>query len=330
MLIEDLGEEGLVDELRRLFSNDREDVVLGIGDDAAVVSVPPGGNQLWTTDMLVETVHFQLEWQAPEQLGRKCLVVNLSDLAAMAAKPRFALLSLGIPAKMDAGFLLGVCRGIRQAADEHDVAIVGGDSTASCGGLIINIALGGTADGSVTRTGAVPGDLICVTGDLGDAAGGLLLLSEGRHGEFPSLRRAFIQPEARLAAAAAAAAAGVTSMTDISDGLATDLRHVCAASCVGARVDLAALPVSADLKRACEAYGWDREALVIGGGEDYELLFTAPAASAAGIQAAVASTGIKVTAVGEITAAAGGLIIIDEEGNEEVMTTRGYEHFADG
>ena len=178
MLVGDLGEEALLKELRSLFAASAPDVSTGIGDDAAVIDFPPGVQSVWTTDMLIEDIHFQRGWQTPRQLGRKCLAVNLSDLASMAATPRFALLSIGCPAATDLDFVLEFCRGFMSLASEHGVSVVGGDTTASASGIVLSVTLGGWVEsgGAILRTGAEVGDAIMVTGDLGGAAAGLRLL----------------------------------------------------------------------------------------------------------------------------------------------------------
>lgn len=329
MLIEDLGEEGLIEVLQGLFSTDDEDVSLGIGDDAAVIRAPVGG-QVWTTDMLLEGVHFQSGWQTPYDLGRKSMQVNLSDLAAMGADPGYAFLSLAIAPGHEADHIIDLCRGIRDAAGEHGVTIAGGNTAASRSGLIVSITLGGAlGDRVVKRSGAAVGDDIFVTGTLGDAAAGLLLFKSGATDAHPSLRQAFIAPEARVGAGKAVSDNGGTAMTDISDGLATDLRHICHASAVGARIELAALPISPELRQACEGYGWSPMDLALSGGEDYELLFTAPPGKRELLIAAVAdASGLTATVIGAVTAAASGIVSIDEQGHELLIANKGYEHFS--
>lgn len=329
MLIEDLGEEGLIEILRGLFSTDGEEVLLGIGDDAAVIRAP-GASQAWTTDMLLEGIHFQPGWQTPYDLGRKSMQVNLSDLAAMGAVPGYAFLSLAVTPGSEADEVIELCRGINDAAREHGVTVVGGNTAASRSGLVISITLGGAlGERVVGRSGAAVGDELFVTGTIGDAAAGLLLLESGASDPYPRLRQAFVAPEARVAAGRAISSAGGTAMTDISDGLATDLRHICQASDVGARVDIAALPLSPELKQACGRYDWSPVELALTGGEDYELLFTAPAERRKMMIAAVAdAAGLPATVIGTVTDAASGIVYIDERGRELPLTKKGYEHFS--
>lgn len=328
MLIDDLGEEGLIEVMRDLFSTGGDDVLLGIGDDAAVICAPDT-EQAWTTDMILEGVHFQPGWQSSYELGRKSMQVNLSDLAAMGAEPGYAFLSLAIPSGYEVDEIVEVCRGIKDAADEHGVVIAGGNTAASLSGLIINITLGGAVSGkAVRRSGATSGDDILVTGTLGDAAAGLLLFLTGAVDPYPRLRQAFISPEARVTAGRAVSESGGTAMTDISDGLATDLRHICSESAVGSRVDLAALPISLELEQACRSLGWDPVELALTGGEDYELLFTAPAGKREQIVAAVADAGISATVIGTVSDAVDGLVLVDAQGMERPLSAKGFEHFS--
>jgi len=327
--MEEMGEEALLIEVRRLFASEGDDVILGIGDDAAVVDAPAATKLAWTTDMLVEGVHFQTGWQSAEELGRKSLMVNLSDLAAMASQPLYALVSLAIEARMEAEYVLDLCRGIKSGCDEYGLRVIGGDTTASGSGLIINISAAGSVSGdAMARSGAAPGEAIVVTGALGGAAAGMRLLAAGTGDAYPGLLRAFRSPEPRLAAAMAARDAGATSMTDISDGLATDLRHICAASGVGATIDIASLPHPPELDAACREHGWDREALALGGGEDYELLATFPAESVDGALKAIEQRGdVRAAVIGQITADAGAISVIAPDGHESALKTRGFEHF---
>lgn len=327
MLIDELGEEGLIEVMQDLFSTDGEELLLGIGDDAAVICASDA-DQAWTTDMILEGVHFRPGWQSSYELGRKSMQVNLSDLAAMGAEPGYAFLSLAIPSGYEVDDIVEVCRGIKEAAAEHGVVMAGGNTAASLSGLIINITLGGAVRGrAVKRSGANSGDDILVTGTLGDAAAGLRLFLSGAVDPYPRLRRAFIAPVARVTAGKAISVSGGTAMTDISDGLATDLRHVCSASSVGGRIDLAALPLSPELEHACRSLRWDPIGLALTGGEDYELLFTAPPEKREKIIAAVADAGLVATVIGTVCDAAQGLVLVDEQGKERALEAKGFEHF---
>lgn len=335
MLIGELGEEALLDRLRRLFASTAAAVPVGIGDDAAVTG-PAAGLEVWTTDLLFEGVHFHREWQTPLQLGRKCLAVNLSDLAAMGAAPRHALLSVACAGGTPVDLILGICEGIASLAAECGVAVVGGDTTGSPGPLALSISLAGALEAGgepVLRSGARPGDRILVTGSLGSAAGGLKLLLQGDADEasansFPRLREAFNAPVVRLEAGRQARLAGAAAMTDLSDGLATDLGHLCAASGAGARIDAGAVPVDEQLRGAAAKLGWNIEEMVLNGGEDYELLIAAPPEKAASVAAAMESAGgVAVTDIGLMTEAAAGIVAVDSDGMEKPLVKNGFDHF---
>lgn len=329
MLIEEYGEEAFLAELKAMFAPTAEGVPAGIGDDAAVLKAKDAAN-VWTTDMMIEGVHFRRQWQTAAELGRKALTVNLSDLASMGAYPRYALLSLGVPAGTAVEFLLQLCRGICDQAQEASVALIGGDTTASGSGLVISITLGGAVGEAeaLLRSGASPGDRILLTGFPGRAAAGMRLLEAGDAGSYHSLRQAFILPQARLVEGRAAREAGVTAMTDTSDGLASDLRHICQQSGVGAQLSLAALPRHPQLASAAASRGWDIAELMLCGGEDYELLMTVPQALAAAAAARLAaSAGVAVADIGAVTDAAMGITITAADGSVSELPERGFEHF---
>lgn len=288
-------EERLVARLSSLFATRRRDVRMGIGDDAAVLAI--GGDAVVTTDTLVSGVDF-LPDTDPRRLGRKALNVNLSDLAAMGATPLYALLVLGLPKKTDAHFLDALLEGVRSAATEFGVAVVGGDLSASDTLFASVTAIGRPPRrGVLTRSGARPGDALFVSGTLGAAAAGLALLLAGhRLGADGSVRRANgrrlaasksadvarlirhqLDPRPQVEVGRALAEGGLASAAiDVSDGFARDLHRLARASGVGARVDLAALPVDSALPGLEGLAPVDPTATALYGGEDFGLLFTVP------------------------------------------------------
>ena len=330
MLVGDLGEEALVKELRGLFAAAQPDVPTGIGDDAAVINFPPGTQGVWTTDLLLEGVHFERDWQTPRQLGRKCLAVNLSDLASMGATPRFALFSIGCAPETRLDYFLELCRGFAALASRENVAVIGGNTTGSTCGINVSVTAGGYVPrgGAILRSGAQAGDAILVTGYLGSAAAGLRLLKQDVAGRYPELIQAFLEPEARLIAGKAAFEAGATAMTDVSDGLASDLRHICEESRVGAMVDPGLFPVSARLKDAAAKFGWDVEDMVLTGGEDYELLFTLPGEIAGQVKSVIShAASLPVTIIGEIMPVDYGIRLLEAAGGNRPMPAHGFDHF---
>lgn len=330
MLVSALGEEALIDQLRRLFAVTAPGVPTSIGDDAAVIDTISGHQMVWTTDMLLEGVHFLKTWQTPRQLGRKSLAVNLSDIAAMGAVPRYALLSIACTLRTQVDYLLEFCQGFCDLAGETGVAVIGGDTSASSDGLVVSVSAGGQVltGKALSRSGARPGDSVLVTGYLGSAAGGLRQLQDGiDSGRYPGLQQAFIAPMPAVAEARLALESGANAMTDISDGLASDLKHICLASCVGASISRELMPVHPELAAAAAQLGWDLDAMVMAGGEDYGLLFTIGANEAPAAVAAIQSaTGTPVAVIGEITAAAG-ISVIDEQGRQSPMPASGFDHF---
>ncbi len=335
MLVGELGEEALLEKMRRLFSSglaaSPANVIIGIGDDAAV-TVPAAGSEVWTTDLLLEGIHFQPEWQTPRELGHKSLAVSLSDVAAMGAAPRYALLSVACSASTTVDYILELCHGVACLAAAHRLKVIGGDTTASGGPLVVSLALSGVIpDGgtAVFRSGARPGDRVFVTGHLGSAAAGLLLLMRQAAGDFPELREAFVRPEPRVQAGMRVRQHGGTGMTDLSDGLAADLRHVCQESGTGARIFQSRLPISDALLRASRRFDFDATSLALEGGEDYELLFTARPENSNWIASAVAAAGVRVTEIGEILPAEHGLLLSGDSG-ERLFKERGYDHFMAG
>lgn len=330
MLVGDLGEEALLKELRSLLASAEPDVPTGIGDDAAVIEMPPATQGVWTTDLLVEGVHFQKSWQTPRQLGRKSLAVNLSDLASMGATPRFTLLSIACPPDTQLDFILELCHGFAELAAEKEMVVIGGDTTASVAGITISVTAGGYVpkNGAILRSGAEVGDSILITGHLGDAAGGLWLLQEEKAGGYPELINAFLEPQPRLKAGRAAFEAGATAMTDVSDGIASDLRHICEESGAGALLETWQLPSSPELDAAAAEFGWDRERIMLSGGEDYELLFTLPGSIAEQLKAVISGAGaISVTIIGEVMPAEYGIRLVDRDGAGRPLPEHGYDHF---
>ena len=307
-----LGEFEFIEQLRELFPS--PDGVLGIGDDCAVVPFSaarglPGiaadgradapclanGELLVSTDLLTEGVHFRLDWMTPRQLGWKSAMVNISDIAAMGGIPRWAFLSLAIPQNHKDADLMAFMQGFKEASDRYGVQLLGGDTCRSKALLTVNVTIMGTceAGSSVKRRGARAGDLICVSGTLGDSAAGLALLQEGRQGGGENLKGAgekrliqhHLEPVARVELGRALAAMpGIGAMMDLSDGLAADLPHILKASSplaaatgnasLGAVIDVDKIPLSDDLRSLCAEMGWDALSLALEGGEDYELLFT--------------------------------------------------------
>ncbi|MGH8156765.1 MAG: thiamine-phosphate kinase [Rhodanobacter sp.] len=318
----------LIELIRRHTTQPRDDVRLGIGDDAAVLAVPAGQELAVAIDTLVEGVHFP-RGTAATDIGWKALAVNLSDLAAMGASPAWALLALTLPVA-DAAFVEGFAEGFAQLAQPHRLALVGGDTTR--GPLCISVAVHGFVPPgkAITRAGARVGDTVLVTGTLGDAAAGLHALQHPSREDDPrsSLREFLIErlnrPVPRLAAGAALRGQA-SACADISDGLLADLGHICTASGVGAEIEAALLPRSSALLELHDVSAAQHFAL--SGGDDYELCFTVPAQRLADVQADLSRLGCGVTRIGRIVEGEG-VRVRAADGTWLTTDRPGWEHFA--
>ena len=299
----------------------RDDVVLGIGDDAAILRVPSGRDLVVAMDTLNSGVHFP-EDTAPADIGWKALAVNLSDLAAMAAMPAWCTLSLSLP-QPDAAWIDGFLDGFLALATQHEVALVGGDTTR--GPLSVCVTVHGLVEprGALRRKGARAGDDVWVTGTLGDAAAALRQWQSG--GAVDSALRARLDRPTPRVAAGHALAGIASACIDVSDGLLADIGHVCRASRVGAVLDVDVLPASDALRRA-----FDRETVRVlqsAGGDDYELCFTAPKTARLAVESVLQACDVPAARIGRITADAELIILHDADGAEWSPPRRGYEHF---
>lgn len=334
-----VGEFDLIQRLARIIGPATSpDLLTGIGDDTAVIAAPASGRHwLWTIDAQVEGVHFRRDLMEPEDIGYRAMAVNVSDIAAMGGKPRFALVSLMIPADTKASYIESIYQGLSEAAAAFSVEVVGGNITRH-NNLVLDVAVLGEASpsGAVKRHGARPGDKIVVTGKLGASAAGLWWLREGKkrcgmavtEADVAPLVAAYRRPKPRLAeAAAAVGTGGVTAMMDISDGLAGDLHHICQAGNVGARLDLTKLPVSSSTWAVAGMAGVDIREWILGGGEDFELLMAVSPEKVDQVQRSVAeATGTPVTVVGEIRPQAEDVMIADSEGRISPLPASGWDH----
>jgi thiamine-monophosphate kinase len=305
------------------------DVHAGVGDDAAVLAPAPGHELVLAVDMMVEGRHF-VAGTDPAGLGHKILAVNLSDIAAMGARPRWALLAGALPDD-DERWLAAFARGLYALADEHGVELVGGDTTRGPRALSLTIAGDVPTGAAILRRGARAGDDLWVSGTLGDAMLGLAAL-EGRTKLDADARAACVarleRPTPRVALGVALR--GVASaMLDVSDGLTGDLGHLLDASGVGAVVDLAAIPRVAALD--AKLAGAERELALqclLAGGDDYELLFAAPPSRRRDVEAAGVAGGVSVTRIGRLEAGAG-LVVHDEARKPLASLPRAFDHFAE-
>ena len=333
----DFDERQVTDAIRRVLGGQAHGVKLGIGDDAAVVE-PDVGDTVLTADVAVEGVHFDLELDAARDVGYKALVANVSDIAAMAASPRFGVVSLVLTERTDMAWVVELCGGMREAADEYALALVGGDLS-SGSQVVVSIAVtGSVAPGrALTRAGAGVGDRLVVTGSLGAAAGGLALSRApagpaSRLAGEESVRAvlaAHARPVARLGEGQLLASSGATAMMDVSDGLGIDLARLCEASGVGARVALDAIPVAPGLEALREPLGLEPLALALGGGEDFELLASLPSEALDQARSQLWDAyAVRLTDIGEMTDASSGVTAVAADGSETPLDATGWDHFA--
>lgn len=309
-------------------------VRVGIGDDGAVLELAPGALLVATTDLLLEEIHFRRRYTEPADIGWKSMAVNLSDIASMGARPRWALVALACPPAATLPEVEAFYAGALALADEHATTLVGGDTSVSPAGWIVNVTLlGETVRAPLLRSGARPGDVVAVTGTLGGSAAGLAVLERGATPTgvpaeaLAAVTAAHLRPRPRVADGQwLGAAGGVTAMIDLSDGLATDLGHVAEESSAGARIELGRLPIAEATSRVAELIGGDVLTWATGGGEDYELLLTCGPDDFPrlrdGLQGA---TGTRLSAIGEIVPGAT-VRFLDAAGREHAVAP-GFEHF---
>lgn len=335
MELRDLGEFGLIDRIKEKLPPPIQGVLKGIGDDAAICALDKDQALVSTVDLLIEGIHFDLSYTPPYLLGRKSLAVNLSDVAAMGAKPLYALVSIALPIRLKVEFVDEFISGFLEMAQENSVSLIGGDTSASPDKLFISITLlaEGAQDKLVCRQGAAEGDDIYITGTLGDSLGGMKILQQRKRESLSQaesyLVARHLNPSARVKEGQIIAQRNLAhAMIDVSDGLLSDLAHICAASKVGATIWIEGIPLSSSLKIIAENNGEPAWKIALLGGEDYELLFTAPAEKAAEILELNKEWNCGVTKIGQIEPWGHGLIVKDHRGVIDISQFQGYDHFA--
>ncbi len=343
MLVRDAGEFRLIGLLSEILLNEGVDGLsdacsdewrlrIGIGDDAAVWD-DESGTRVFSTDAMVEGVHFDLTLTGWRDLGWKAMAVNLSDIAAMGCLPGISAVTLGLRDDLPVDGLVEMYRGIAEACRSHGGGVVGGDVVRSPV-FFVSVSMEGRAsiadrDGRgavLTRSAAEVGDVIAVTGSIGDSAGGLRMALAGEPFDDSTARlhAAHFRPEPRISVGQALTRAGIKAAIDISDGLTGDLAKLCEAAGVGAIVRASDLPVSDTLR---SRFGDDWLSLALSGGEDYELLFTAPEDA---VRDELEAGDIPVTIIGEIVEASRGVTVVDAVGNAVLPRGDGWDHFAAG
>lgn len=320
-------EFALIDKIRRTIGRPSRNVLIGIGDDAAVLR-SPNGKLVITVDSLVEGIHFDLKYTTPIELGHKALAINLSDIAAMGAQPSFAVVSLGL-GKADERLVTEIYRGMRSLARKFSVDIVGGNLSRSPH-LFVDMAVIGEVRRALTRSGARPGDIIAVTGTIGNSAAGLYTLKRwGKVNHYWRFAKAHLLPEPRVKEGIQfSKSQGVTSLIDSSDGVASELRHIAQASGVGVLIDVEKLPISSELRRLAKKLGKEATDWALYGGEDYELLATIRKSQFSMIRRKFSYYGWKLTAIGEVIKRSGGMKL-RSRGVSISLPPKGWDHFSD-
>jgi len=330
----DSGEHSLIDRIRERAGAPRPDVALGIGDDAAVLETVRGRHDVLTTDSLVEGIHFRLDWTPARALGRKAILVNLSDLAAMGATPRAILLSLCLPPGLPLNEFDELIEGVAAETSAAKCSLVGGNITASPGPLVINVTAIGSAHPRrvLRRSGGKPGDELYVTGAIGAAAAGLEILQTTPASEHTSefaaacIGRYRVPPSRTAYGRAVAGDRAASACMDLSDGFADAVRQLAGASGTGASVTAKAIPVDDAARTWWTNAGADAVTKAVTGGEDYELLFAVPPKRRRAFAGAMAKAGpIAVTKVGVLTAAVPCVIA---DGESAVELPPGFRHFS--
>jgi thiamine-monophosphate kinase len=333
MKVSELGEFGLIDLLAKMVNSSpgsqtaRQQLIIGIGDDAAAWQGDVS-TQLATVDSLIQDVHFSLDTAPWDELGWKALAVNLSDIAAMGGTPTYALVSVALPDHTEVDNVTAMYNGMIELAQQFGVALAGGD-TSSAPLVAITITVLGSIKNRdkhiLTRSGAEPGEKVAVTGYLGAAAAGLEMLTKKLQLDPEAasyLRKAFLHPYPRIAEGQLLVEQGVKTAIDISDGLISDLNHICKLSQVGARIEIERLPIPPVVRANFSDKSLE---LALSGGEDYELLFTGGTKTIDRVKMAVSC---PVTVIGEIVAdETGGITLVDSKGNPLHPKKVGWEHF---
>ena len=311
------GEFGLIGRIKKSIILFSKDVAVGIGDDAAVLEYDKNNYMLLTTDMLVENDHFSLKFSTPAQIGMKAVEQNVSDIAAMGGIPKFAVISVALPNDVSVGFVDGLYKGINKKSKEYKINIVGGNITHSRE-IVINISLIGLVEKKflALRSGAEIGDLVFCSGDVGKSTAGLELL---RHNLKGKSVKPHLEQKSRLKLARELVRAGINSMIDVSDGVASEVKHICDESKVGAVIYADKIPISKGTITDSKKLRKDAVDFALYGGEDFELVFTA------GKNKLKQLKKFDITAIGEIVDRKNGIKLV--RNNKKISIESGFDHF---
>ena len=327
MKIDQIGEFGLIDLIKgRTLSKDKS-VLVNIGDDAAVIKPSKGKLLIFTTDTLMEKIHFDLRYFTFEQVGWKAMVANLSDIAAMGGLPKFALVTIGLPKSVSVENVISIYDGMTAIAKRYKCKVVGGDTFFSPKGILVSIALLGEVEKSflVKRSGAKKDDVICVTGDLGEGQAGLELLRKSPRKKSSFVRK-HLNPLPRIDEARTLVKnLKINSMIDISDGLSSELFHLTQESNLGAKIYEERIPISSKCKKAGDLLKKSPLLWALSSGEEYELLFTINKRELHKLEKV--KKRIKVSLIGEMVKRKEGVVLQEKSGKKRELKKTGFEHF---
>lgn len=323
MKISSLSEKEIISAIRDSFVSSKKNLIQGIGDDAAVVRIGKK-NFIYTKDLLIQDVHFKISFHPPHLLARKSLNINLSDVAAMGGVPSYALLGLGLPTKIDSQWVEDFINGLKSAAQEEGVNLIGGDLSRSKK-ITVSVTVIGEGDSIITRSGGASGDKLCVSGTLGDAKEGLLLLQRkhrmGESREIDFILKRFLDPFPQVSLGRELSRRNlVSSMIDLSDGISVDLGHICEESGCGALIYKNKLPISGAL-RSLQKKCFD---FALHGGEDYQLLFSVPKEKMS--QLSELKKIYPISTIGELISEKK-IYVVDPQGRKKELKSKGYRHF---
>jgi thiamine-monophosphate kinase len=324
------GEFGLIRRIQSLLTTQNDRIIKGIGDDAAVLQPRSGYQILLTTDTMVEGIHFDLAYTPLQDLGWKLMAINLSDLAAMGGIPICALFSIGVREDWSVSSLEKLVHGIRKCSEVYECPVVGGDTVRTPNDCTLTMTILGEVKtgNTIFRSGAQPGDYLCVTGPLGNARTGLEVLKHGAQTRrYKQAISQFLRPVPRISEAnQLIRMGGISAMIDISDGLSSELRHLCQASHVGCKIEAQQIPIAEDTRRWTEMQGISQVLFVMESGEEYELLMALRPKQYEVLRSSGRKNTIPLFNIGRICDAKSGLRLLDHE-KETKIEVRGWDHF---
>ncbi|HDI78531.1 MAG TPA: thiamine-phosphate kinase [Desulfobacteraceae bacterium] len=330
--VKDLGEIELVDEIKRYIDENSKlnpHIILGIGDDAASVSIPEGYEMLITCDSMVEGVHFLKDSLSSYEMGRRAANINISDIGAMGGVPMASLVSLGLYGDIKVGEIIEIYRGLLEELRPFNATIIGGNITSVYENILIDITLFGIAKKGniVKRSTAHVDDVILISGYPGESAAGLWLLKQGKTTDHPLVNRYKLAQHRAREAHAISREHLVSSMIDISDGLLLDLYRICKSSKVGAEIFKRNIPISSHIREISDEMGEDPLRFILGKSDDYELIITCPEANRGRIEEIFKHYSIPVHHIGQITEKACEISMVDENGEKHRLEPEGWNHF---